>query len=139
MCTRSRGEILSILSIIFIYLDLLRYTTSTTGGSVKLFPSSVNFSTKRNFSGHLFICVFICKAVEIIPISSFTTKTSQELGMLSRSLSDCQSLTPNVMITVSQFVRNCKLFHYVTKLFSMSLSLSLYLSSFWSYHASSSF
>ena len=33
-------------------------------------------------------------------------KTSQDLRMLSMSLSDCQSLTLNVMIQVSQFVRN---------------------------------
>ena len=33
-------------------------------------------------------------------------KTSQELRMLSRSLSDCKSLILNVMIQVSQFVSN---------------------------------
>ena len=32
--------------------------------------------------------------------------------MLSRSLSDCQSLTLNVMIQVSQFVRKSQLCHY---------------------------
>ena len=36
-------------------------------------------------------------------------KTSLELRMLSRSLSDSQSLTLNVMITFSQVVRNCEL------------------------------
>ena len=38
-------------------------------------------------------------------------KTSQELQMLPRSLSDCKSLTLNVMIQVSQFVRNSHLCH----------------------------
>ena len=32
--------------------------------------------------------------------------------MLSRSLSDCQSLTLNVMIQISQFVRKTQLCHY---------------------------
>ena len=36
---------------------------------------------------------------------------SQELRMLSRSLSDCQSLALNVMIQVSQFIRNRQLCH----------------------------
>ena len=36
-------------------------------------------------------------------------KTSQELRMLSRSLSDCKSLLLNVMIQVSQFVSNNQL------------------------------
>ena len=35
---------------------------------------------------------------------SFFSKTSQELRMLSRSVSDCKSLLLNVMIQVSQFV-----------------------------------
>ena len=35
----------------------------------------------------------------------------QELRMLLRSLSDCQSLTLNDMIRVSQFVRNSQLCH----------------------------
>ena len=39
-------------------------------------------------------------------------KSSQELRMLSRSLSDCKSLLLNVMILVSQFVSN--LCHLVT-------------------------
>ena len=39
------------------------------------------------------------------------TKTSQELRMLSRSLSDCKSLLLNVMIQVSQFVSNSQLCH----------------------------
>ena len=38
-------------------------------------------------------------------------KTSQELRMLSRSLSDCHLLTLNVMIKVSQFVSNSQLCH----------------------------
>ena len=49
------------------------------------------------------------------------TKTSQELRMLSRSL--CQSLTLNVMISVSHFVRNNQLCHHVTE----SLNRSQYL------------
>ena len=40
---------------------------------------------------------------------SFFSKTSQELRMLSRSVSDCKSLLLNVMIQVSQFVSNCQL------------------------------
>ena len=36
-------------------------------------------------------------------------KTSQGLRMLSMSLSDCQSLTLNVIIPVSQFVRKSQL------------------------------
>ena len=42
-------------------------------------------------------------------------ETSQELWMLSRSLSACQSLTHNVMMSVSRFVRNSQLCHQVTK------------------------
>ena len=38
--------------------------------------------------------------------TSVAIETSQELRMLSRSLSYCKSLTSNVMIQVSQFV-NC--------------------------------
>ena len=38
-------------------------------------------------------------------------KTSQELRMLSRSLSDCKSLLINVMIQVSQFVSSSQLCH----------------------------
>ena len=45
----------------------------------------------------------------------FTLQTSLELRRLSRSLSGCQSLTLNVMISVSQFVRNSLLCHLVTK------------------------
>ena len=41
-------------------------------------------------------------------------KTSQELRMLSRSLSDCKSLTLNAMIQVLQFARISQLCHYVT-------------------------
>ena len=43
--------------------------------------------------------------------STFLYKTSQELRMLSRSLSDCQSLTLNVMIQVSQFVSDSQMCH----------------------------
>ena len=39
------------------------------------------------------------------------SKTSQELRMLSRALSDCKSLLLNVMIQVSQFIRNGQLCH----------------------------
>ena len=35
--------------------------------------------------------------------------------MLSRTLSECQSPALNVLIRVSQFVRNSQLCHYVTK------------------------
>ena len=38
-------------------------------------------------------------------------KTSQELRMLSRSLTDCKSLFLNIMIQVSQFVSNSQLCH----------------------------
>ena len=38
--------------------------------------------------------------------NSLVLKTSQEMRMLSRSLSDCKSLLLNVMIQVSQFVSN---------------------------------
>ena len=41
----------------------------------------------------------------------FVLKTSQELRMLSRSLSDCKSLLLNVMIQVSPFIRNGQLCH----------------------------
>ena len=41
---------------------------------------------------------------EIFGCNGYKLKTSQELRMLSWSLSDCKSLTPNVMIQVSQFV-----------------------------------
>ena len=41
----------------------------------------------------------------------FLVQTSQELRMLSRSLSDCKSLLLNVMIQVSQFIRNGQLCH----------------------------
>ena len=42
---------------------------------------------------------------------TFVKKTSQELRMLSRSLSDCKSLAHNVMIEVSQFVCSSQLCH----------------------------
>ena len=42
-------------------------------------------------------------------------ETSQELRMLSRSLSDCWSLTLNAMIQVLLFVSNSQLCHWVTK------------------------
>ena len=43
--------------------------------------------------------------------SHVTSQTSQELQMLSRSLSDCKSLTLNVMIQVLHFVSNSQLCH----------------------------
>ena len=55
-----------------------------------------------------------------------TEKTSQELCMLSRSLSDCKSLLINVMIQVVQF--NCSQFTYSlhrSQSTSKSKSLSL--------------
>ena len=58
-------------------------------------------------------------------------KNSQKLRMLSQSLSDCQSLTLNVMIRVSQFVRNSQqLCHYVTKSLNRSQRLRLRLRRF---------
>ena len=42
---------------------------------------------------------------------SFFSKTSQELRMLSRSVSDYKSLLLNVMIQVSQSVSNSQLCH----------------------------
>ena len=50
------------------------------------------------------------------------------IAMLSRSLSDCKSLTPNAMIQVSQFVCNSQLCHYVTKSLNRSQSKSKSLS-----------
>ena len=47
----------------------------------------------------------------IIRERAYYEKTSQELRMLSRSLSDCKSLLLNVMIQVSQFIRNGQLCH----------------------------
>ena len=44
-------------------------------------------------------------------VADLVSKTSQELRMLSRSLSDCKSLLLNVMIQVSQFIRNGQLCH----------------------------
>ena len=41
----------------------------------------------------------------------FEDETSQEWRMLSRSLSDCKSLTLNVMIQIWQFVINSQLCH----------------------------
>ena len=46
-----------------------------------------------------------------IRFSVLKAKTSQELRMPSRSLSDCKSLLLNVMIQVSQFIRNGQLCH----------------------------
>ena len=45
--------------------------------------------------------------------------------MLSRSLSDCQSLTLNVMIQVSQVVSSGQLCHYVTNSLNRSQCLCL--------------
>ena len=44
-------------------------------------------------------------------VSDHNLQTSQELRMLSRSISDCKSLTLNVMIQVWQFVSNNQLCH----------------------------
>ena len=46
--------------------------------------------------------VFFCLLLNFL--SNCLRKTSQELRMLSRLLSDCKSLLPNVMIQASQFV-----------------------------------
>ena len=51
-------------------------------------------------------------------------KPLQELQMLSRSLSDCQSLSLKVMIRVSLFVWNSQLCDRVAESLTMSLSLS---------------
>ena len=48
-------------------------------------------------------------------------KRSQELRMLSRSLIECQSLTLNFMIQVSQFVNNSQLCH------SIALNVSVFV------------
>ena len=54
----------------------------------------------------------LLKLVLVCPIlTQWWNKTSQELRMLSRSLSDCKSLLHNVMIQVSQFIRNGQLCH----------------------------
>ena len=47
----------------------------------------------------------------IVQVLEIVTKTLQELQMLSTTLFDCQSLTLNVMIQVSQFVSNSQLRH----------------------------
>ena len=44
-------------------------------------------------------------------LTIFEKKTSQELRMLSRALTDCKSLFLNIMIQVSQFVSNSQLCH----------------------------
>ena len=62
--------------------------------------------------------------IALAPVS----ETSQELRMLSRALSECQSL--NVMIRVSQFVKNSQLCNYVTKALKRSLCLCLFLCHF---------
>ena len=58
------------------------------------------------------IDIFVC-VLAIIGTKAMvrTMKTSQELRMLSRSLSDCKSLLLNVMIQVLQFVSNSQLCH----------------------------
>ena len=48
---------------------------------------------------------------EIFGCDGYKLNTLHELRMLSRSLSDCKSLTPNVMIQVSQFVSSSELCH----------------------------
>ena len=62
------------------------------------------------------------------PLFVFISKTSQELRMQSRSVSDCKSLTLNVMIQVSTFVSNSHLCQYVTKSLNRSQSKSKSLS-----------
>ena len=59
------------------------------------------------------ICIIVIRVQQITShhLCIFTLKTSQELRMLSRSLSDCKSLLLNVMIQVSQFIRNGQLCH----------------------------
>ena len=65
---------------------------------------------------------------EIFGCNGYKYKTSQELRMLSWSLSDCKSLTPNVMIQVSQFVSSSQLCHSVTNSPNCSESKSKSLS-----------
>ena len=54
---------------------------------------------------------FFQKVILTIGQQGGQLKTSQELRILSRSLSDCKSLLLNVMIHVSQFVSNSQLCH----------------------------
>ena len=66
-----------------------------------------------------------------ISLTGYLYYAYKELRTLSRSLSDCQSLTLNVMIRVSQFVRNSQqLCHYVTKSLNRSQRLRLRLRRF---------
>ena len=53
-----------------------------------------------------------CLALCDVASAGTRNEASQELRRLSRSLSDCKSLTLNVMIQVSQFVSNPQLCHY---------------------------
>ena len=54
----------------------------------------------------------LSQSVEVAAVAHCLCKeTSQELRMLSRSLSDCKSLLLNVMIQVSPFIRNGQLCH----------------------------
>ena len=91
--------------------------------------------TKQEYVSHLRLriksiyarCRKSAKAMNYIFFLDFVPQTSQELRMLSRSLSNCQSLTLNVMISVSQFVRNSQLCQQVTKSLNRSQCLCLCL------------
>ena len=55
-----------------------------------------------------------CQILPVLTEATIQIQTiakSATVRMLSRSLSDCQSLTLNVMIQVSQFVSNSQLCH----------------------------
>ena len=65
--------------------------------------------------------ILLCDVAKKRP--TLIKQTSQELQKLSRSLSDCQLLTLNIIVRVFQFVRKG---HCVTKSLPRSLSLSLY-------------
>ena len=68
--------------------------------------------------------LFFSEIFEIWYILFNINKTSQELRMLCRSLTDCESLLLNVMIQVSQFVSNSQLCHKVTDSLTRSQSKS---------------
>ena len=61
------------------------------------------------------------------PLKQTFQKASQELRMLPRSFSDCQSLTLNDKIRASQFVRNSQLCHWVATSLNHSQCLCLSL------------
>ena len=75
------------------------------------------------------IDIFVC-VLAIVGTKAMvrTMKTSQELRMLSTSLSDFKSLLLNVMIQVLQFVSNSRLCHIVTNSLDRSQSKSKSLS-----------